>query len=45
MSQEVPSFYGTHRFFTIFTKTPPLVYTLSQMNPVHTSNPVSLRPI
>jgi hypothetical protein len=29
------AFYGTRRFITMFTKSPPLVPVLSQINPIH----------
>jgi len=34
--KKYPYFYRTLRFFTMFTRPPPLVVILSQINPVHT---------
>lgn len=33
--KKLPSFYGTQRYVTMFTRIPPLDHTLSQINPVH----------
>jgi hypothetical protein len=33
--KKFPAFYGTHRFLTMLTKSPPLVPNFSKMNPVH----------
>jgi hypothetical protein len=36
-TQEFPTLYGTRRYITVFTVTPPLVPILSQMNLTHTN--------
>jgi hypothetical protein len=46
--KKFPAFYGNRIFFTVFTKKPPLVPVLSQMNPVQAyilSHFISLRSI
>jgi hypothetical protein len=35
MVKKFPTFYGTGSFITVFTRAPPLVRILLQMNPVH----------
>jgi len=39
MVKKFPTFHGTQRFITVFTRAPPLVSILSEMNPVHTLLP------
>jgi len=34
--KKFPAFYGCRKFFILFTKTPPLVTILNQINPVNT---------
>jgi len=37
--KKFPAFYGSRKFFILFTKTTPLVTILNQINPVNTYLP------
>jgi hypothetical protein len=42
-SEEIPAFYGTRRFISVYPKSWPVIPVLSQINPVHIATKVTDR--